>query len=76
MTMRPTSSREARAAGLVMVGKWGWGHTLPGSAGGIWCRPEDRDGVQAAYDAIEDGDLGPDVLDGVMDAGGVFVADE
>jgi hypothetical protein len=69
----PKNFREAKAAGLVMVGEWGDG-TAAG-AGGVWCHPADRDAVKAAYDAIEDGDLGPNVLAAVRGAGGVFVAD-
>lgn len=61
------------AAGLlVKIGDWGYGE---GGGGAIWCRPKDRKAVQAAYDAIEDGDLGPDVLAEVIAAGGVYIPD-
>lgn len=71
--MTPSNYREAKKAGLVMVGEWGDG--TRGGMGAIWCKPEDRGAVKAAYDDIRDGDLGPTVLDGVKDAGGVFVPD-
>lgn len=60
--------------GMIKIGEWGYGDTR--GSGAIWCRPEDREAVQAAYNAIEEGDLGPDVLDDVCDAGGFFVRDE
>lgn len=73
MTTTYASYAEAKQAGLVMVGEWGWAER---GAGAIWCRPEDREAVQTAYDAIEDGDLGPDVLAGVERAGGVYVPED
>lgn len=63
---------DAKNAGLVMVGEWGFGAH---NAGAIWCKPEDKASVQAAYDAIEEGDLGPNTLDAVKAAGGVYVQD-
>lgn len=53
----------------VVVGQWGYGVR---SAGHIVCHPKDREAVQEAYDAIEEGDLGPTVLDGVLSAGGWY----
>lgn len=70
---QPKTYREAKAAGMVSVGEWGWADSR--GAGAIWCLPADRADVQAAYDAIEYGDMGSDVLAGVIDAGGVFVRD-
>jgi hypothetical protein len=70
----PKDYREAKAAGMVMVGEWGWGSTIR-PAGGIWCQPENEVAVKAAYDAIPEQDLSSDVLDDVKDAGGVFVPD-
>lgn len=64
------TTREISEAGLVIVGEWGFGGR---SAGYIVCEPGDRDAVQAAYDAIEDGDLSSEVLDGVKAAGGQYV---
>lgn len=61
---------EIKQAGLVIVGEWGF--PCRGS-GFIVCNPKDLPRVQAAYDAIEDGDMGSDVLDGVKAAGESFV---
>lgn len=66
------TTKEAKIAGMVKVGEWGFGAK---NAGHIWARPEDLPAVKAAYDAIEDGDLGPDVLAQVFAAGGVYIAD-
>jgi hypothetical protein len=73
MATTPKTYREAKQAGRVMGGEWGWAER---GGGAIWCMPEDRQAVQAAYDAIEEGDLGPDVLAGVEQAGGVYVPDQ
>jgi hypothetical protein len=62
MNTIPTTCEQARRAGMIMIGEWGFAER---GGGAIWCRPEDRERVQAAYDAIEDGDLGPTVLDRV-----------
>ena len=66
---------ESKKAGMVTVGEWGWASAtrLPGF---IVCMPADRDAVTAAYDAIEEGDSSPEVLDGVKDAGGQFCEDD
>lgn len=56
----------------VTVGEWGW---PGGSAGHIVCSPANRDAVQEAYDAIEEGDLSSDALSDVYAAGGEFVPD-
>ncbi len=61
-----------KTEGMINIGEWGFSESL---CGAIWCRPKDRESVQAAYDAIEEGDLGPDVLSEVEKAGGVFVAE-
>ena len=68
---REITINEFRAEGKVVIGEWG--HGSAATSGHIICSPEDRAAVQAAYDAIEDGDLGPNVLDGVRAAGGEFV---
>jgi hypothetical protein len=57
----------------VIIGEWGWGAR---SCGHIVCRKDDRDAVKAAYDAIEEGDLSSEVLDGVKAAGGWYVEEE
>lgn len=72
---KPRTYEEAKRAGWVCVGEWGYGDSIRGT-GAVWCRPEDRDATQAAYDAIADGDLGPDVLADVFDAGGVFIREQ
>ena len=64
--------REITAAGLVIIGEFGWGSR---SAGWIVCSPDDVEAVRAAYDAIGEGDLGPNTLDGVKSAGGRYVED-
>jgi hypothetical protein len=69
--MRQITKQQMQAEGLVVVGEWGSG--TPSASGHIVCRPEDREAVQAAYSAIEDGDLGPDTLDAVIAAGGEHV---
>jgi hypothetical protein len=68
---RQITKQQMQAEGLVIVGEWGNG--TPSTSGHIVCQPENRNAVQAAYDAIEDGDLGPDVLDAVIAAGGEHV---
>ncbi len=60
-------------ANLVKIGEWGFGDSR--GSGWIYAAPENADAVRAAYDAIEDGDLGPDVLDEIYRAGGIFVRD-
>ena len=69
MTKQMTA-REVHENGKVVVGEFGFGGR---SAGWIVCDPSDREAVQRAYDAIEDGDLGPNTLDGVKAAGGEYV---
>lgn len=64
------ATTQAKTAGMVMVGEWGFGAS---DAGHIWAKPEDAAAVRAAYDAIEDGDMGPGVLDDVRAAGGVYI---
>ena len=64
------TTNEAKATGMVLVGEWGFGAS---NAGHIWAAPENVAAVKAAYDAIEDGDMGPDVLADVYAAGGVYV---
>ena len=49
----------------VTIGEWGPGH--------IVCDARDRDEVQAAYDAIEDGDLSSYALSEVLAVGGEYV---
>lgn len=71
MTKQMTQ-REIKDAGLVIVGEWGFGSR---SAGYIVCEPANREAVQAAYDAIEEGDMSSEVLDGVVAAGGQYVGD-
>ena len=56
---------------VVTIGEWGMGS----DAGHIVCDANDRDAVQSAYDAIEEGDLSSDVLSGVYAAGGEYVAE-
>jgi hypothetical protein len=68
------TDREARGAGLVYIGEFAT--TWAGDTRRhIFAAPEDAAPVRTAYDAIEDGDLGPDVLADVFAAGGVFVAE-
>lgn len=62
--------KEIKSAGLVIVGEWGFGSR---SAGHIVCEANDRDAVQSAYDAIEEGDLSSEVLEEVKAAGGQYV---
>lgn len=69
MTKQMTT-REIKAAGLVVVGEWGYGSS---SAGFIVCEPSDLAAVTAAYDAIAEGDLSSTVLDAVKAAGGEYV---
>ena len=58
---------------LVEIGEWGYGDIR---GAGNWFAPKSKvDAVRAAYDAIEDGDLGPDVDRDIIAAGGVFVRD-
>ena len=71
---KPKTYEEAKKSGWVFVGEWGYGPIR--GAGAIFCRPEDKADVLAAYDEIEDGDMGPDVLADVFDAGGVFIREE
>ncbi len=63
------TSNEAKKAGMVFVGEFGL-PTWPESQ--VWCRPEDREAVQSAYDSIDDSDLSSGVLDDVLAAGGVY----
>lgn len=71
-TTESKNYKEARRDGLVLIGEWGFSGT---NAGGIWSRPEDRDAVRAAYDAIDTDDSGPNALDEVERCGGMFVPD-
>lgn len=64
------TTKEINDAGLIVVGEWGYGSN---SAGYIVCEPSDVVAVQAAYDAIPDGDLSSTVLAGVEAAGGQYV---
>lgn len=57
--------------GLVRIGDFGF---TSQNAGGIWCKPENRQAVQIAYDAIDDDNLRDDVLDDVLAAGGICLA--
>jgi hypothetical protein len=57
--------------GKIIIGEWGFGSAR--TSGYIVCSPEDQEAVQAAYDAIEDGDIGPDVLSDIIAAGGSHV---
>jgi hypothetical protein len=69
MTKQMTA-REVTDSGKVIVGEFGFGSR---SVGWIVCDPSDQASVQSAYDAIEEGDLGPNTLDGVTAAGGEYV---
>lgn len=69
--MRTITRSDLKREGKVIVGEFGLGTAA--TSGVIICRPEDREAVQAAYDAIEEGDLGPDVLSDVIEAGGEHV---
>jgi hypothetical protein len=64
---RQTLKRE----GKIIIGEWGLGS--PKTSGHIICAVADRDAVQAAYDAIREGDLSSGVLDDVIAAGGEHV---
>ena len=66
------SRKEIKESGLVIVGEWGGSY----STGFIVAKPEDRVAVQAAYDAIEEGDLSAEVLSEVKAAGGFFVEEK
>ncbi len=68
---REISRSQMKAEGKVIVGEFGLG--TASTSGHIICRPEDRPAVLAAYDAIREGDLGPDVLSDVIAAGGEHV---
>lgn len=59
---------EAKKAGMVQVGEWG----SSGRVHGFWCKPEQRAEVQAAWGAIEEGELLSDVL-ADMEATGAMV---
>jgi hypothetical protein len=69
--IRPLTHRQAQRSGWVELCSWG-GWIGQGS---IYARPSDRPAAQAALGDIRLGDDGPDVLDGVVAAGGIFVAD-
>jgi hypothetical protein len=69
--MREITRQQLRAEGKVIVGEFGLGSSR--TSGHIICRPEDKEAVAAAYDAIREGDLGSDVLDDVIAAGGEHV---
>jgi hypothetical protein len=79
VAMKADEETKENLVKMVKIGEWGfaehrfspdlWG------AGHIWCREQDREAVQAAYDAIEEGDPTPDVLDDVFKAGGVYIRD-
>lgn len=56
-------------AEVVTIGEWGH---HDGTAGHIVCSEFDEDAVRKAYDDIEEGDMGPDVLDSVYAAGGRY----
>ena len=68
---RKIDVRTLRSEGKVVVGAFGLGKA--NTSGDIICRPEDLEAVRAAYDAIEDDDLSPGVLDEVIAAGGEHV---
>lgn len=70
-TATKITRQQLRAEGKVIVGEWGYG--TPNTSGHIVCHEADLPAVRAAYDAIPDGDLGPDVLAVVIAAGGEFV---
>lgn len=63
---------DARKSGLVKIGEW-----QDGIRGGgvVMASTENRDSVQAAYDAIPENDSTASLLGDVIVAGGVFVAD-
>lgn len=69
--MREITRQEMKAEGKVIVGEFGLGS--PRTSGHIICDAADRVAVLAAYDAIREGDLGPDVLAEVEAAGGEHV---
>jgi hypothetical protein len=71
-TMSYRNYREARAAGLVLVGEWGFS---PVDAGGIFCRPVDLAAVRAAYHAMPEDDGRAATLAPVIAVGGVYVED-
>jgi hypothetical protein len=68
----PATMREARRDGYVTVGEFG----LPPTAGYIVAERDCADAVRRAYDAIEEGDLGPNVLDAVRAAGGLYIIED
>lgn len=68
----PETMRQARRDGYVTIGEFG----LPPSAGYIVATKDQADAVRAAYDAIVEGDLGDDVLDDVLEAGGLYLTEE
>jgi hypothetical protein len=69
-----TTDREAKKAGLMYVGEFAT--TWAGdSRQHIFAATEDFAAVKVAYDAIDDGDLGPTVLDDVLAAGGCYVSE-
>jgi hypothetical protein len=71
MTMREINRQQLRTEGKVIVGEFGLGSAR--TSGHVICRPEDREAVAAAYDAIREGDLSESVLDDVIAAGGEHV---
>ena len=73
MTTKAMTTDEIKAAGLVIVGEWGYGSR---SAGFIASSSDDREAVLVAYEAIEEGDLSSDVLDAVVTAGGQYIEED
>jgi hypothetical protein len=69
--MREITRQQLKAEGKVIVGEFGLGSAR--TSGHIICRPENREAVTAAYDAIREGDLNSGVLDAVVAAGGEHV---
>lgn len=68
----PQNAHEAKQMGYVMIGEWGRSEN---HAGQIWCRPEDREEVQQAYDDIDENDPSQNALDDVKEAGGIYLDD-
>jgi hypothetical protein len=72
--MERITPSEMKRQNLVKIGDWGFG--TASSSGEIVCRREDREAVQAAYDAIPESDMSSGVLDNVIAAGGKHVVIE
>lgn len=60
---------EAKKVGMVQVGEWG----SSGRVHGFWCKPEQRVEVQAAWDAIEEGEPLASVLAEMQNSGAVVI---